>query len=75
MAFPHSLLMAISEERYLSLSRELRKYEELEIQIKQITGFNIECLKQLFAMGYTLKSPDHEPTLTEVAKMIEKRLD
>ena len=61
-----------SEERYMQLSKELRKYEELEIQIKQLTGLNIECLKKLFAMGYTLKYPDYDMTLTEMAEPIDR---
>lgn len=47
-------------DRYFEISRELRKYEELEIEIKQLSGFNLDCLKQLFAMGYTLQSPKYK---------------
>lgn len=35
----------------------LIKYAEMDIKLKQLTGFDIEQLIDLFAAGYTLKAP------------------
>ena len=48
------------------LHEELMRYEKLEIEIKQLTGFNFDTLRTLFAMGYTLKPPE---TATEAYLM------
>ena len=50
----------------------LQRYEKLEIEIEQLTGFNLEALRDLFAMGFTLKRPEHELTLSQLARIIEK---
>jgi hypothetical protein len=56
----------------LDISQELMRYEMLEIDVKQLCGFNFECLKELFRMGYTLKPPEYEMTLSEIAKFIDE---
>ena len=55
-----------------TIAQELIEYEKLEIAVKQLTGYNFKCLYELFRMGYTLKPPDHEMTLTEIAKLIDE---
>lgn len=50
-------------DRYLDIREELIRYEKLEIEIKQLSGFNLDCLKRLFAMGYTLQAPDYGQSL------------
>lgn len=50
----------------------LQRYEKLEIEIKQLTGFSLEALRDLFAMGYTLRRPEYDLTLSELARIIEK---
>ena len=42
---------------YGANTRLLRKYEELEIEIKKLTGKDFACLKALFASGWTLEPP------------------
>ena len=61
--------MLIPVERALAISEDLRRYEELEIQIKQLTGYNIESLKVLFAKGYTLEPPKN--SVLSLAGMVE----
>lgn len=48
-----------------SIARELIRYEELEIQIKQITGYNLDTLLKLFAMGYTLEKPKYDQSINQ----------
>lgn len=59
--------------RMEGLSQELLRYEELEIRIKQLTGFNLECLEKLFAMGFTLKPPEYDLTLSidQIANLVD----
>lgn len=57
--------MLIPVERAIVLGKELRRYEELENQFKQITGYNFEALMKLVAMGWTLEPPKEQPTLLE----------
>lgn len=51
-------------------SKTIRHYDELETQIRQLTGYNLETLKQLFAAGYTLTPPDYSssPSMSEMAE-------
>lgn len=51
--------------------RHLDKYVRLDCEIQQLTGYTIESLRDLFAMGYTLQRPEYEMTLTELAKIID----
>ena len=37
----------------------LRHYDELETEIGQLTGYNLETLRKLFAAGYTLTPPEY----------------
>ena len=39
-------------------ARSLYEFHELEHDIKELSGFNLEQLKALFAQGYTLTPPD-----------------
>lgn len=50
---------------YVTSARLLQKYEELELEIKQLTGKDLKCLKVLFAQGWTLEPPKKQPTLLE----------
>lgn len=54
-----------------AIRETIEKYALLEHQIKELTGFNLEALRDLFAMGYTLKRPDHDLTLTQLTKIME----
>ena len=51
-------------------SRQVRYYDELETQIRQLSGYNFETLEKLFAAGYTLTPPDYSSThsLSEMAE-------
>ena len=53
------------------MSKTIREYEELNHSIKALTGFDIKTLRDLFAMGYTLKHPDHELTAAQLSKLTE----
>ena len=55
--------------RVIGLSQELQRYEELEIEVKQLCGFNFECLRMLFAMGFTLQPPDTQLTMNQITKL------
>ena len=57
------------KDRALELSKELRYYEELEIDIKQLTGYNFAALRELFTAGWTLQPPAAQPTLTKMLTM------
>ena len=61
--------MGFYESRMMYFSQELRRYEELEIQVKQLCGYNFECLKELFAMGFTLQPPEAQLTLNQATKL------
>lgn len=43
--------------KYSDIVQQLVDYEKLEIEIKQLTGYNFMTLRELFAMGYTLEPP------------------
>ena len=62
--------MWIAEQRVIWLSQELRKYEELELEVKQLCGYNFECLRELFAMGFTLQPPDTQLTLNQITRLV-----
>lgn len=51
--------------RYRDIVQQLVDYEKLEIEVKQLTGYNFAVLKELFAMGYTLQPPEPTQTLAE----------
>lgn len=53
-----------------TIAQELLRYEKLEIQVKELTGYNFECLHELFRMGFTLKAPEYELTSTQIVKII-----
>ena len=40
-----------------SIAQELMAYEELEIEVKQLTGYDFRCLYELFLSGWTLERP------------------
>lgn len=44
-----------------SIAQELMEYEELEIAVKQLTGYDFRCLYELFRKGWTLERPS-KPT-------------
>ena len=54
-------------------SRLYRQYEELEREIKLLTGKDLKCLKVLFSQGWTLTPPEKTApdSMTELAAMIE----
>lgn len=56
----------------LSIAQELRKYEELEIAVKQLTGYNFECLYKLFCMGWTLTEPETPVSMNQLLDLIEE---
>lgn len=59
-------------QRYIEpMSKTIREYEELNHSIKALTGFDLITLRELFAMGYTLKRPDYDLTATHMAKIAE----
>ena len=58
-------------DRAIQLSQELREYEELEIQVKQLTGFNFKALFELFKMGYTLEPPEYELSMNQITRIAE----
>lgn len=64
--------MLIDVSRVMGLIKEVQRYEKLEIEVKQLCGHNFECLRELFAMGYTLQPPERELTLTEITRLIDK---
>lgn len=60
-------------DRCIELGQELQKYEKLEIEVKQLTGYNFEALRYLFAKGYTLEPP--KPTESLLAVLAELAVD
>lgn len=47
----------------------LLRYEQLEYETKELSGYNLYELRYMFAMGFTLKPPDPiESTLAEIAE-------
>lgn len=61
------------DDRSIVLANGLRVYEELENEIKQLTGFNLESLKRLFMKGYTLQAPAPSGSLTDMIKVDEEK--
>ena len=57
------------------LVNTLVKYEELEMEIKQLTGFNLKQLKALFAMGFTLKRPEYDLSINQLTTLAELGLE
>ena len=55
-----------------SLAQELIEYEKLEVSVKQITGYDFKCLLKLFSMGYTLKPPDREISMSEILELVKE---
>lgn len=60
--------MCFLSPNYASLTEELQKYEKLEIEVKQLIGMNFECLRELFAAGYTLTPPEPRKSMVELAE-------
>ena len=54
------------------ISQELQSYHETEYIIKGLTGYNLNSLKDLFLLGYTLKRPDIELTPHELELLLAK---
>ena len=51
---------AFNPFRFITANGEaLRRYEERETKLRQLTGYNIEKLIELFAAGYTLQPPEY----------------
>lgn len=42
---------------YNRYGKHLQEYQELELEIQQLTGKDLKCLKALFAQGWTLSPP------------------
>lgn len=40
-----------------TIAQELMEYEQLEIKVKQLTGYDFRCLYELFLRGWTLERP------------------
>ena len=61
------LTICEQSDRIKQLTQTIRRYQELEIKVKHLTGFDFETLKDLFAMGYCLTAPKHtsSPEITE----------
>lgn len=59
--------------RYLDLTKQLVEYEKLEIEVKQLSGYNFTVLRELFAKGYTLEPPKSNDAL--LAKMAEMAVE
>lgn len=55
---------------YDNAMKLLREYDELESEIKQLTGKDLKCIKALFACGWTLEPPKRNEE-TNFAKMLE----
>lgn len=56
--------------RYFAVSKQLRQYEELEIEVKQLIGMDFKCLKVLLAQGWTLNPPKrNDDKLAEMAEL------
>lgn len=53
------------------LVNTLVEYEKLEMEIKQLTGFNLKQLRTLFAMGVTLKRPEYDLSPNQLATLGE----
>ena len=54
------LFVSRVDRRYMDIRETLIEYEKLEIEVKQLTGYNFETLKKLFADGWTLVPPKYE---------------
>lgn len=53
------------------MSKTIREYEEINHAVKELMGFDLIMLKDLLAMGYTLKHPDHDLTPAQCIKVAE----
>lgn len=53
------------------LVNTLVEYEKIEMEIKQLTGFNLKQLRALFAMGVTLKRPEYDLSLNQLMTLGE----
>ena len=60
---------------YRDLVDTLIEYEKLEIDVKQLTGFDFKCLRDLFAKGYTLTPPKPPMPLSEMAELLEQEME
>lgn len=61
-----------------ALHRAYERYHQLEAEIEQLTGYDLESLKWLFQMGYTLQRPLPEMSLKEFARLVvqeERKID
>lgn len=65
--------MWVPADRIVDISRELQRYQELEIEIKQLCGYSFESLRNLFAMGYTIEPPTALGlTFRDIARLIDE---
>lgn len=58
-----------------SIAQELMEYEELEVKVKQLTGYDFRCLYELFRMGWSLTPPKRccDAHLAEILKIVEAK--
>ena len=59
--------------RYSDIAKQLVDYEKLEIEVKQLTGYNFTALKELFMRGYTIEPPKSNKSI--LAEMTELGVD
>ena len=58
----------------MMLGRVVERYQKLELEIRHLSGYDLNELKWLFAAGYTLTPPDlsNRPSLAEIAECCDK---
>lgn len=66
--------MKISDYSINYVQDSIRSYQELEMEIIQLTGFNFITLRNLFASGYTLFPPKNDSSLSELGKKMRSPL-
>lgn len=59
----------IYNQYILPMTNKIKVYEELAHDIKELTGFNLSDLRDLFAMGCTIRWPEYELTPAQYAKL------
>lgn len=55
-----------------ALRKSYERYHQLAAEIEQLTGYDLENLRWLFAAGYTLQRPLPEMSLKKFARLIQQ---
>lgn len=55
-----------------ALRKAYEYYHQLEAEIEQLTGYDLENLKWLFSAGYTIQHPLPEMSLQKFARLIQQ---